>query len=116
MQGLLFGTHAQEEALRDSLSRSAGCYRSLSLTRYGHYDDFLRGLREQEPEVILVTMDGAEGMEAVIAARCLKTAVPVCWFSEDGGFRAQAYRLGCTFFCERPVPPETLAEMLNELV
>lgn len=51
-------------------------------------------------------------MEGVIAAKTLCLDIPVLWFSEDGDFGAQSYRLGCTYFHQKPLSPEILLAAL----
>lgn len=56
------------------------------------------------------------GMEGVIAARNTCGQVPVVWFSNDGGFGAQSYRLGCAYFHEKPVSPRVLSAAIAKCV
>lgn len=56
------------------------------------------GLYENSPECIAIMMNGADGMESVIAAGSVCEAVPVLRLSDDKRFGVQLYRLGCTYF------------------
>ena len=40
----------------------------------------------------------------VIAAKNADGDTPVIWLSDDEGFGAQSYRLGCTYFHKKPIP------------
>ena len=55
-------------------------------------------------DLIIVLADGADGMEGVIAAKNADGDTPVIWLSDDEGFGAQSYRLGCTYFHKKPTP------------
>lgn len=68
-----------------------------------HYDTFLSYLSEKEPSAVFILTDGADGMEGVIAAKNIFPAVPIVWISDDKGFGAQSYRLGCVFFTVKPL-------------
>lgn len=73
------------------------------------YDTFLSYLSEYAPQAIFILMDGAAGMEGVIAARNLYPRCPVAWISNDKGFGIQSYRLGCAFFSEKPLTKKKIA-------
>ena len=73
------------------------------------YDTFLSYLSEYAPQAIFILMDGATGMEGVIAARNLYPRCPVAWISNDKGFGIQSYRLGCAFFSEKPLTKKKIA-------
>ena len=64
----------------------------------------------------MIAMDGADGMEGVIAAKSVCKDVPVLWFSDDNGFGAQSYRLGCAYFHKKPVPPQVLSAAIARCV
>ena len=46
--------------------------------------------------MIIVAVDGAIGMEGVIASKNIRPDTAVIWFSDDKAFGAQSYRLGCS--------------------
>ena len=73
------------------------------------YDTFLSFLSEYAPQGIFILMDGAAGMEGVIAVRNLYPRCPVAWISNDKGFGIQSYRLGCSFFAEKPLTKKKIA-------
>ena len=64
----------------------------------------------------MVTVNGAEGMEGVIAARDLWKNVPVIWFSDDNGFGVQSYRLGCAYFHKKPISAGILSAAIAKCV
>ena len=72
--------------------------------------------RESPPDCIVIAMDGADGMEGVIAAKSVCKNVPVLWFSNDNGFGAQSYRLGCAYFHKKPVSTQILSAAIARCV
>ncbi len=92
------------------------CYRNVEITGCSDYDGFVEKLKKSPPQLILIAMNGAEGMEGVIAAKSLAETVPVIWLSDDKGFGAQSYRLGCAYFHEKPVPSEVLSTAIAKCV
>lgn len=110
MRSAVYGTKTdREELLRLLSALPEQCYRKIRVTVYSDHDSFIAGLRESPPDIVMVMMDGADGMEGVIAARNICGDVPVLWFSDDGGFGAQSYRLGCAYFHQKPVSPQILS-------
>ena len=113
----VYGTEADRRELADLLACLPDCsYRNVRVAGFSEYDDFIAGLGESPPECVVITMDGAAGMEGVIAARNTCGQVPVVWFSNDGGFGAQSYRLGCAYFHEKPVSPRVLSAAIAKCV
>lgn len=110
MRSAVYGTKTdREELLRLLSALPEQCYRKIWVTVYPDHDSFIAGLGESPPDIVMVMMDGADGMEGVIAARNICGDVPVLWFSDDGGFGAQSYRLGCAYFHQKPVSPQILS-------
>ena len=89
-------------------------YRSFRFDGCEDYDRFIGSLCEAMPDLVIVTSDGADGMEGVIAAKNLLPGVPVMWLSDDKGFGAQSYRLGCAFFHPKPITSEALAQAFRK--
>lgn len=81
-------------------------YRKICFFIPNDYDEFLQELKHVLPQLIFISYDGADGMEAVIAAKNLHPDAPVIWFSNDEGFVSQSYRLGCTYFSAKPITCE----------
>lgn len=79
------------------------------------YDTFLSYLSEDTPQAIFILIDGAIGMEGVIAARNFCPRCPVAWISNDKGFGIQSYRLGCVFFAEKPLTKKKIAIALERI-
>lgn len=69
------------------------CYCDIHINDYADYDGFLSG---SPPGTIIIDMNGADGMDGVT----------ILWFSDDGGFGTQSYRLGCAYFHKKPISPE----------
>lgn len=92
------------------------CYRDIRVVCFSDYDKFIEGLQTSPPELVAVTMNGADGMEGVIAARSTCKSVPVLWLSDDNGFGVQSYRLGCAYFHKKPVSPQILSAAIAKCV
>lgn len=117
MRLALYGTEADREELMRSLTALPDyCYRKMQVTDYPDYDSFIAGLSGSPPDGIVIAMDGADGMEGVIAARSVCKNVPVLWFSDDNGFGVQSYRLGCAYFHKKPVSPQILSAAIARCV
>ena len=117
MKLVLYGAEADHSELLRQLSRLPDCsYRRIQTAAYSDYDRFTAALAQSPPDCVVVAMDGAAGMEAVIAARDLLRSVPVVWFSNDNGFGVQSYRLGCAYFHQKPVSPEVLSTAIAKCV
>ena len=86
--------------------------------RYSHtkdYDDMRKQLAQKPCCLVIVAVDGAAGMEACIGTRRILPKVPLFWFSNDGNFAPQSYRLDCTYFCTKPVSPARLEKAFSRL-
>lgn len=92
------------------------CYRNIRIEEHSERDSFLTGLSGSPPDSVDVAMNGADGMEGVIAAKTVFRNIPVLWFSDDGGFGAQSYRLGCAYFHKKPLSPEILSAALAKCI
>lgn len=79
------------------------------------YDTFLSYLSEDAPEAVFILMDGAVGMEGVIAVKNLYPVCPVVWISNDKGFGIQSYRLGCSFFSDKPLTEKKIKTALARI-
>ena len=107
MRLILYGTEADKDEFMCSVTALPDLrYRKMQVT----------GLGESPPDCIVIAMDGADGMEGVIAAKSVCKNVPVLWFSNDNGFGAQSYRLGCAYFHKKPVPPQVLSAAIARCV
>ena len=117
MRLILYGTEADKnEFMRSVAAVPNQCYRRMQVTGYPSYDSFIAGLGEGPPDCIVIAMDGADGMEGVIAAKSVCQHVPVLWFSDDNGFGVQSYRLGCAYFHKKPVSPQILSAAIARCV
>lgn len=115
MNLILYGTASDKAELRKALSAlPAWCYRTVYIADYQEYDSYVAGLGEGTPDCVVVTMNEADGMEGVIAARHADEHVPVLWFSDDKGFGVQSYRLGCAYFHQKPIRPEILSVAMSK--
>ena len=117
MRLILYGTEADKETFLGALSAlPQQCYRSICIADYAEYDGFVTALSQNLPDCIVIAMDGADGMEGVIAAKSVCKDVPVLWFSDDNGFGVQSYRLDCTYFHKKPVSPQVLSAAIARCV
>lgn len=113
----LYGTKTDRDEFMCSVTALPDLrYRKMQITGYLDYDSFITGLGESPPDCIVIAMDGADGMEGVIAAKSVCKNVPVLWFSNDNGFGAQSYRLGCAYFHKKPVSPQILSAAIARCV
>lgn len=88
-------------------------YRQIRYTHTECYDDFILELNNTRYEIIAILMDGAEGMEGVIASKEIYPQSSVIWISDDEGFGVQSHRLGCTFFGTKPITEELLSSAIK---
>ena len=110
MRLILYGTESDRTEFAAAVAALPNqCYRKISVADYPDYDSFIAELSENTPDGIVIAMNGADGMEGVIAARSICENVPVLWFSDDNGFGVQSYRLGCAYFHKKPVSPQILS-------
>lgn len=117
MRLILYGTETDRDEFMCSVTALPDLrYRKMQVTDYPDYDSFITGLGESPPDCIVIAMDGADGMEGVIAAKSVCKNVPVLWFSDDNGFGVQSYRLGCAYFHKKPVPPQVLSAAIARCV
>ena len=117
MRLILYGSKADNSELVRAISDIPElCYRHIRIEDYSDRDGFLAGLSGSPPDGVIVAMDGADGMEGVIAAKTLCRDIPVLWFSDDGDFGAQSYRLGCAYFHKKPLSPQILSAALAKCI
>ena len=117
MKLIMYGTESDKHEFARSIAfLPEWCYRKISMTECTDYDSFIAELSQSPPDCIVIAMDGADGMEGVIAAKSVCKNVPVLWFSNDNGFGAQSYRLGCAYFHKKPVSPQILSAAIARCV
>ena len=103
MRLILYGTKTDRDEFMCSVTALPDLrYRKMQITGYLDYDSFITGLGESPP--------------GVIAAKSVCKNVPVLWFSNDNGFGAQSYRLGCAYFHKKPVSPQILSAAIARCV
>lgn len=110
MRLILYGTESDKLDIERAIPLIPElCYRHICIEDHADYDHFIARLGANPPDCVVVTMNGAEGMEGVMAAKAVCRDVPILWFSDDGSFGTQAYRLGCAYFHQKPLSPEILS-------
>lgn len=107
MRAVLFGTQQEYAELMESVFAviQDGKMHCLHLE---DYDDFRHELTREPYDLIIVTADGATGMEACIGARKICPETDLFWFSNDRAFGPQSFRLDCTYFATKPVSENRL--------
>ncbi len=114
---VFYGTEAERRELEEIFSGLPDyCYRNIGVVGFSDYDRLIAGLDESPPALIIVAMNGADGMEGVIAAKHVQKDTPIVWFSDDKGFGTQSYRLGCAYFHEKPLSPEIISQAMAKCV
>lgn len=88
-------------------------YRKIVFSKPKGYDEYLDEMKRITPHMVFVYEKGADGMEAVIAAKSLHPRTSVIWFSNDAGFLPESYRLGCTYFTAEPVTDEVIRQAIK---
>ena len=89
-------------------------YRKLIWEHAEDYDTLMRLC--PDAELCVIAQDGAEGMEGAMLLHRVSPACPVIWFSADPAFGAQARRLGCVWFGEKPITETAMTgAILNAL-
>ncbi len=109
----VYDTANEAEILKAKITQiaTAAC-RRIAYRVCQRYESFATECKTAD--LIIVLADGADGMEGVIAAKNADRDTPVIWLSDDEGFGAQSYRLGCTYFHKKPIPLEKLKEALHK--
>ena len=100
----VYDTANEAEILKAKITQIAtAAYRRIAYRACQRYESFAKECKTAD--LIIVLADGADGMEG---------DTPVIWLSDDEGFGAQSYRLGCTYFHKKPIPLEKLKEALHK--
>ena len=114
MDVLIYGNAREKELLIQHMKTEA--HLAFRMMQYSHaedYDTYLKKLRSNIYDVVIVMADNAVGMEGVIAAQNVHPEVPIIWFSNDKNFVAQSYRLGVAYFAVKPVDEKTVSLALR---
>lgn len=83
---------------------------------YKDYEEYVRALHRDLYDMVIVTMNGAGGMEGVIASKDINYNVPVAWFSDDNDFSLQAFRMNIEYFAKKPINNQKIQAMLEQCV
>lgn len=114
MRILVYGNREDYQTMVQELDAVADWqYRTLELIHAECYERFAMLLLQTEIALVIVAMNGAEGMEGVIAAKRLCPNVQVMWFSDDACFGAQSHRLECAYFGQKPITGTMLSAALR---
>ncbi|MEE0265488.1 MAG: hypothetical protein UD936_07675 [Acutalibacteraceae bacterium] len=115
MKVLLFGSEAECDLIIEVLKCSSIAKR-LEYSQTDNSDELLNKLKSINPDMVIVSSDGAFGMERIIATRKLCPDTMLLWFSNDKDFGAQAYRLNCDYFSVKPVTKQRVLSVIEKLV
>lgn len=109
MNILIYGNTSDKELIVQHMKTDACmAYRLVQIYQTEVYDEYIDILQSGEHDMVIVSMDGAAGMEGVIAVKNLYPYIPVMWLSNDKNFVAQSYRLGVNYFSIKPINERTL--------
>ena len=114
MQIVIYSHEAEQEQFHrwiDSYEMLA--FRQIQYSCCDNYDAFLRKLEQGLADLIIISINGADGMEGVIAARKLQPKAKLIWLSEDKAFGPRSYRLNCTYFAVKPITKELLKQAIT---
>lgn len=112
MKVLVYGTKADGDEIINMLKSSG---KSYFYVQTNDTDTFLEELVKNPPNLIIITDNGASGMEHTITAKKVCPDTPLFWFSDDKDFGAQAYRLNCTYFSAKPVTKQKLLSAVKRI-
>ena len=71
-------------------------------------DAFIRDIREHACDTVIVSWNGAEGMEMIRSIREYNDEVPLVWMSEDKDFACTGYRFHIASFVKKPASAEEI--------
>lgn len=64
------------------------------------FEEFRVNFMEKNIDILMIAWDGTEGLDAVSSVKTLGTQM--IWIS-DLDFGVQSYKLGVTYFCQKPL-------------
>ena len=114
MNILIYGcVHEKEHIVSLLEEQTVLMFRQKDYHFYDEYDSFMQALTKETYEYVIVTKDGADGMEGVIAARNSCPEAKVLWFSDDKAFGPQSYRLECAYFSVKPITASVMEQAMK---
>ena len=115
MKITVFGTNQELEIVKAAAEEIPMLqYRKLIWENAEDYDALMRD--GADADICVITMEGAEGMEGVMLMRHVRPECPVIWFSSDPAFGAQARRLQCAGFGEKPVTSAAMTQAMTNAI
>ena len=110
---LIYGDGTDKDRLTSMLDRATPIYYRLKEYVYcDKYDDYMKAMKENQPELLIVTADGEPGYKAVKNAYETAPSVKRMWFSDRKDYLPDSYELGCTWFTPKPLTEEILTHAL----
>ncbi len=113
MNVLLFGSEDDCSLIVEYLKCSR-IAKNIEYSQTEDSDELLNKLKSINPELVIVSSDGAFGMERIIATRKLCPDTTLFWFSNDKDFGAQAYRLSCDYFSVKPITKQKILSAIDK--
>jgi FixJ family two-component response regulator len=115
MKITVFGTTEELESVKRAAEEIPMLqYRKLLWENAQDYDALMRG--GADADLCVITMEGAEGMEGAMLLRHVRPECPVIWFSGDPAFGAQARRLQCAWFGEKPITHAAMTQAMTNAI
>ena len=75
-------------------------------------EELLKELKRENRDIVVVAINGVEGMETAIGAGYVLPK-NIVWIS-DLDFAVQSYRMGVTYFLQKPLRAEQLYQALEQ--
>ncbi len=113
---LIYGDKQDKDVLIAMLENAEPIYfRQKEYVYCTKLKEYLKALKDS-PELVVVTMSGKEGHQAVEMAYCQKPEIARFWLSDDAGYVTESYNLECTWFAVKPLTEEILAKALTRYI
>jgi len=112
MNILIFATLAEFKFISEILKNT---YDNINCIHAINSEDMLSEIAKKQIDIVIVSINGALGMEIAISVRNIDTEIPLVWFSNDIHFGPQAYRLDCDYFSGKPVTKSRLITAMHRI-
>ena len=96
---------------RIAFDESVGC----TIDMFHDSQELLKAKTLDSCQVVWIALDGAAGMETVIALKERFPLLPIVWMSEDKFFAATAYNLKVAYFLHKNCTADEIAKALKEV-
>lgn len=114
MKIVMYGSADDKKEIRSLLEQNPDFrFRTIFLDDFDDYDKYLDALYHNSYDAVFVSKIGADGMEAITAAKTIAANIPRVWISDDEKFGPQSFRLDTAFFTTSPMNQEKLIMALK---